>query len=71
MLNKNGFSNSLGRNIKRGDIFFADLGENNIGSEQSGKRPVIIIQNDADKKVELVFDGKYSGFKSFKERVLL
>lgn len=32
---------------------------------------VIIIQNDADKKVELVFDGKYSGFKSFKERVLL
>ena len=23
---------------------------------------VIIIQNDADKKVELVFDGKYSSF---------
>ena len=50
MLNKNGFSNSLGRNIKRGDIFFADLGENNIGSEQSGKRPVIIIQNDMGNK---------------------
>ena len=50
MLNKNGFSNNLGRSIRRGDIFFADLGENNIGSEQSGKRPVIIIQNDMGNK---------------------
>lgn len=29
----------------RGDIFFADLGEG-IGSEQSGYRPVVIIQNN-------------------------
>jgi len=32
--------------IKRGDIYFADLGEANVGSEQAGFRPVIIIQND-------------------------
>lgn len=33
--------------IKRGDIFMADLGFNNeAGSEQQGKRPVVIIQND-------------------------
>lgn len=32
--------------IKRGDIFFADLGTQNIGSEQSGTRPVLVIQND-------------------------
>lgn len=31
--------------IKRGDIFTADLGSV-IGSEQSGIRPVIVIQND-------------------------
>ena len=34
--------------IKRGMIFYADLGEvkNVNGSEQGGKRPVIVIQND-------------------------
>lgn len=31
--------------IKRGDIFLADLSPV-IGSEQGGKRPVLIIQND-------------------------
>jgi len=31
---------------KRGEIYFADLGNDNIGSEQSGTRPVLIIQND-------------------------
>ena len=31
---------------KRGEIYFADLGTDNIGSEQSGTRPVLIIQND-------------------------
>ncbi|WP_338631621.1 type II toxin-antitoxin system PemK/MazF family toxin [Clostridium baratii] len=30
---------------RRGDIFYADLGKND-GSEQSGVRPVVIIQND-------------------------
>lgn len=31
--------------IKRGDIFYADLGKGD-GSEQGGIRPVIVIQND-------------------------
>lgn len=33
------------RTIRRGDIFYADL-PNREGSEQSGIRPVIVIQND-------------------------
>lgn len=32
-------------NYRRGDIYMADLGIT-IGSEQAGKRPVIVIQND-------------------------
>ena len=32
-------------NVKRGDIFYADLSPV-IGSEQGGLRPVLIIQND-------------------------
>lgn len=32
-------------NVKRGEIYFADLGPV-IGSEQGGIRPVIILQND-------------------------
>lgn len=35
--------------MKRGEIYFADLGKN-IGSEQNGIRPVIIIQNDVGNK---------------------
>ena len=31
--------------MKRGSIYWADLGLN-FGSEQAGKRPVLIIQND-------------------------
>ena len=34
---------------KRGDVFFADLGQG-IGSEQMGYRPVVIIQNDTGNK---------------------
>lgn len=33
------------REIKRGDLYYADL-DPVIGSEQGGTRPVIIIQND-------------------------
>ena len=33
------------QNITRGDIFRTDLGET-IGSEQSGVRPSLIVQND-------------------------
>ena len=32
-------------NIRRGDIFYADLSPV-IGSEQGGVRPVLIVQND-------------------------
>ena len=35
--------------ITKGDMFYADLGTN-IGSEQNGTRPVIIIQNDIGNK---------------------
>ncbi|MEZ0536247.1 type II toxin-antitoxin system PemK/MazF family toxin [Caldicellulosiruptoraceae bacterium PP1] len=35
--------------IKRGDIFYADLAPH-IGSEQGGIRPVLIIQNDVGNK---------------------
>ena len=33
------------RTIKRGDIFYADLSPA-IGSEQGGRRPVLIVEND-------------------------
>ena len=36
-------------NIRRGDIFFADL-RPVVGSEQGGIRPVLIIQNDLGNK---------------------
>ena len=36
-------------NIKRGDMFYADLSPV-IGSEQGGIRPVLIIQNDMGNK---------------------
>ena len=35
----------LEMNIKRGDIYYADLSPV-IGSEQGGLRPVLIVQND-------------------------
>lgn len=37
------------KKIKKGDIFYADLGTN-FGSEQNGIRPVIIIQNNIGNK---------------------
>lgn len=36
--------------IKRGDIYYADLGDNIFGSEQAGVRPVLIVQNDIGNK---------------------
>ncbi len=33
----------------RGDLYYADLGHG-IGSEQSGYRPVVIVQNDVGNK---------------------
>lgn len=35
--------------MKRGEIYFAELGDV-IGSEQGGGRPVLIIQNDVGNK---------------------
>ena len=36
-------------NVKRGDIFYADLSPV-VGSEQGGTRPVLIVQNDTGNK---------------------
>ena len=36
-------------NIKRGDIYYADLSPV-VGSEQGGVRPVLIVQNDIGNK---------------------
>lgn len=36
-------------NVKRGDIYYADLSPV-IGSEQGGVRPVLIVQNDVGNK---------------------
>ncbi len=36
-------------NVRRGDIFYADLSPV-IGSEQGGVRPVLIVQNDIGNK---------------------
>lgn len=40
-----GGQNIMERTIKRGDIFYADLNPV-VGSEQGGRRPVLIISND-------------------------
>lgn len=37
------------KNVKRGDIYYADLSPV-VGCEQGGIRPVIIIQNDTGNK---------------------
>lgn len=37
------------KNIKRGDVYYADL-DPVVGSEQNGRRPVLIIQNNVGNK---------------------
>ncbi len=37
------------REIQRGEIYLADLGEG-VGSEQKGVRPVLIVQNNRGNK---------------------
>jgi mRNA interferase MazF len=39
----------MDRKIRRGDMFYADLTPS-VGSEQSGYRPVLIVQNDTGNK---------------------
>lgn len=36
--------------VKRGEIYYIDLGVDENGSVQSGKRPVVIVQNDIGNK---------------------
>jgi len=36
--------------LKRGEIYYADLRQAAVGSEQGGIRPVLIIQNDIGNK---------------------
>ena len=31
---------------KRGEVYFADLGNAGVGSEQNGMRPVLVVQNN-------------------------
>lgn len=31
--------------VRRGDIFYVDFGKDVVGSEQGGRRPVVVIQN--------------------------
>ena len=37
------------RTYLRGEMYYADLGHG-VGSEQEGRRPVVIIQNDVGNK---------------------
>jgi mRNA interferase MazF len=46
---KNGGAAHINRKIRRGDMYYADL-THGVGSEQSGNRPVLIIQNNAGNK---------------------
>lgn len=41
--------NDIFNNIKRGDILYCDIGQG-VGSEQSGIRPCVVIQNDLGNK---------------------
>lgn len=38
--------NIMAREIYQGQIYVCDLGNNNVGSEQCGKRPCLVIQNN-------------------------
>jgi len=41
--------NKVDSNVRRGDIYFADLSPV-VGSEQGGTRPVLIVQNNVGNK---------------------
>ena len=36
--------------FRRGQIYIASLGRDTVGSEQGGKRPVLVVQNDIGNK---------------------
>lgn len=55
-------------NIKRGDIFYADLSPV-VGSEQGGIRPVLIVQNDVGNKHSPTVIAAAITSKKFKTRL--
>lgn len=46
---ENNLKNVRDRKIKRGEIWYVNL-KNGVGSEQSGYRPCLIVQNDTGNK---------------------
>ena len=47
----------------RGDIYYADM-EPHIGSEQGGKRPVVVLQNNSDYLQKARKYGHFTGYKN-------
>lgn len=43
---KNASGNTELLNVKRMDVYFADLSSDGVGSEQLGMRPVLVVQNN-------------------------
>jgi len=56
-------------NIQRGEIYFADLGNSNVGSEQSGTRPVLVIQNNIGNKFSPTIIVACITSKTFKNQI--
>ena len=56
--------------IKRGDIFYADLSPV-VGSEQGGIRPVLIVQNDVGNKFQFCLNVCCSRVYALSERFLM
>ena len=38
------------QSVFRGEVWFVDFGEEGVGSEQKGKRPAVVIQNNVGNK---------------------
>ena len=56
-------------NIKRGDIYYADLSPV-VGSEQGGIRPVLIVQNEIGNRFWQSLGWKYCDNVNYYEYVL-
>ena len=55
-------------NVKRGDIYYADLSPV-VGSEQGGMRPVLIVQNDVGNKYSPTVIAAAITSRQFKSRL--
>lgn len=42
------------KSFNRGNVWYVDLGEGKVGSEQGGKRPAVIVSNDMNNKYSSV-----------------